>query len=61
MLSEAPPVLECRGLSRTLIVMDGLLVGFIVAVVLSICAFLSLIAVKPKAIAVRDNLHDSAQ
>jgi hypothetical protein len=38
--------------------MNGLLVGLITAVVLSICAFLSLIAVKPKTIKVVDNLHD---
>jgi len=39
--------------------MNGLLVGLITAVVLAICAFLSLIAVKPKAIKVVDNLHGS--
>ena len=39
--------------------MNGLLVGLITAVVLTIFAFLSLIAVKPKAITVVDNLHES--
>ena len=38
--------------------MNGLLVGLIVALVIAICAFLSLIAVKPKVITVRDNLHE---
>ncbi len=38
--------------------MQGLLFGFIAAVVLSIVAFLSLRAPKPKVITVTDNLHD---
>jgi hypothetical protein len=38
--------------------MQGLLIGFIVAVVISILAFLSLRPVKPKEIQVLDNLHD---
>jgi hypothetical protein len=40
------------------VVVDGLLIGFIAAVVLSIFAFLSLRAPKPKVITVTDNLHD---
>jgi hypothetical protein len=38
--------------------MHGLIVGAITAVILAICAFISLIPVKPKEIAVVDNLHD---
>jgi hypothetical protein len=40
------------------VIVDGLLIGFIAAVVLSIFAFLSLRAPAPKAITVTDNLHD---
>jgi hypothetical protein len=38
---------------------DGLLYGFIAAVILSIFAFVSRRAPKPKVITVTDNLHDS--
>jgi hypothetical protein len=38
--------------------MHGLIVGGITAVILSICAFISQIPVKPKEITVVDNLHD---